>query len=138
MPNAATLLRASVASTLILAGCSDSIGPGDPITALPRELTVINAWVEQNTEGFIDSILDSLDPALVMVLINAIYFDGAWTTRFDPADTRRQPFQQADGSTVDVDMMSLPPQTRNPTTATACSDVPPWRVRQASPIRQRT
>lgn len=70
-------------------------------------LTEINAWVSKSTEGLIDKILDSLDPGMAAVLINAIYFDGAWTTRFDPAETRRQAFQREDGSTVQVDMMNL-------------------------------
>ena len=75
---------------------------GDPAT-----VTAINAWVEEHTNGMIDSIVDSLDPALAVLLVNAIYFDGAWTTQFDPEDTRRQPFTREDGSTVEVDMMSL-------------------------------
>ncbi len=75
---------------------------GDPAT-----LEAINAWVEDRTGGLIDSIVDSLDAALVMLLVNAIYFDGAWTAQFDPADTRRQPFTREDGSTVQVDMMTM-------------------------------
>lgn len=73
----------------------------------PATLAEINAWVDLNTNGFIDKILDSLDPALVMLLINAIYFDGAWTTQFDPADTNSGLFTREDGSTVEVDMMSM-------------------------------
>jgi serpin B len=75
---------------------------GDPAT-----LTDINAWVDESTEGLIDSILDSLDPDLVMLLVNAIYFDGAWTTQFDPDDTRSQSFTRPDDSTVEVDMMTM-------------------------------
>jgi len=73
----------------------------------PATVAAINAWVDEHTDGLIDEIVDSLDPSLVMLLVNAIYFDGAWTTQFDPADTRVRPFTRADGSTVDVDMMSL-------------------------------
>ena len=75
---------------------------GDPAT-----LQEINAWVDEQTEGFIDSILDELDPDMAMLLVNAIYFDGAWTTRFDPNDTAPGPFERADGSSVSVDMMRL-------------------------------
>ncbi|MEX2467505.1 MAG: serpin family protein [Gemmatimonadota bacterium] len=70
-------------------------------------LEEINAWVDEKTEGFIDSILDELDPELAMLLVNAIYFDGAWTTEFDPDDTAPGPFTRADGSTVTVEMMKL-------------------------------
>jgi serine protease inhibitor len=73
----------------------------------PATVDSINAWAADNTDGLIERILDELDPDLVMLLLNAIYFDGSWTTRFDPADTHRQAFTREDGSTVQVDMMSL-------------------------------
>jgi len=73
----------------------------------PATLAAINGWVEEHTDGLIDTIVDQLDPALVMLLVNAIYFDGAWTTQFDAADTRVQPFMRENGSAVTVDMMSL-------------------------------
>lgn len=73
----------------------------------PATLAAINDWVEEHTDGLIDQIVEQLDPALVMLLVNAIYLDGAWTTQFDPADTRVQPFTRENGSTVDVDMMTL-------------------------------
>lgn len=73
----------------------------------PATLAAVNTWVETRTNGTIDSIVDALDPALVMLLVNAIYFEGRWTTEFDPEDTRRQPFMREDGSSVEVDMMSL-------------------------------
>ena len=73
----------------------------------PATLAAINGWVDDRTEGLIEKILDELDPDLAMILLNAIYFDGAWTTRFDPADTRRQSFTRADGTQVEVDMMNM-------------------------------
>jgi serpin B len=73
----------------------------------PATLEAVNDWVSENTEGLIPTILEHIDPSLVMLLINAIYFDGAWTTQFKPSDTRRQAFHREDGSTVEVDMMNL-------------------------------
>ena len=73
----------------------------------PATLKAVNDWVSANTEGLIPTILEHIDPSLVMLLINAIYFDGAWTTQFKAADTRAQAFHRADGSTVDVDMMNM-------------------------------
>lgn len=70
-------------------------------------LKAINDWVKQNTEGLIEKILDELDPEMAAVLVNAIYFDGAWTTRFDEAKTRRAAFRRSDGREVQVDMMNL-------------------------------
>lgn len=73
----------------------------------PATLSAINGWVSDSTEGLIERILDGLDPEMAAILINAIYFDGAWTTQFDPDDTRPHDFRPADGSTVRVDMMNL-------------------------------
>ena len=70
-------------------------------------LQAINDWVKANTEGLIEKILDQLDRNMAAILINAIYFDGAWTTRFDPAKTTRGAFTREDRSTVQVDMMNL-------------------------------
>src|SRR5690606_31443755 len=53
----------------------------------PAAPTAISAWVEQHAEGLIDHIVDRLDPSLVMLLMNAVHFDGTWTTEFDPAKT---------------------------------------------------
>jgi serpin B len=75
---------------------------GDPAT-----LDAINDWVRESTGGLIDSIVDSLAPDLVMLLVNAIYLDAAWTVQFDPEDTYEAPFTRADDSSVLVDMMSL-------------------------------
>lgn len=73
----------------------------------PGTLDAINQWVRDQTDGEIDSILEALDPQLVMLLVNAIYFDGSWTHEFDPADTRDAAFTTEDGSTVTVEMMSI-------------------------------
>jgi len=75
---------------------------GDPAT-----VAAINDWVDDRTHGLIESIVDSLDPALVMLLVNAIYYEAEWTLRFDPADTRPEPFMRDDGTTVTADMMRL-------------------------------
>lgn len=40
-----------------------------------------------------------------MVLINAIYFEGAWTTPFNPERTREMPFRLLEGGTRLVPMM---------------------------------
>jgi serine protease inhibitor len=75
---------------------------GDPAT-----LDEINRWVDEQTEGLIDRILEDLDPELAMLLLNAIYFEGAWTTQFDPDDTAPGTFETIDGGTVSVPMMKL-------------------------------
>ena len=69
---------------------------------------MINQWVEEKTNGKIEEIVDSpLDPDLVTVLINAIYFKGDWKYEFDESQTEDRPFYLKDGSTKDVPLMSL-------------------------------
>jgi serine protease inhibitor len=73
----------------------------------PDAAPTINGWVERNTNGRIDRIIDPPIPAeAVMYLINAIYFMGDWQERFDRADTHDAQFTRADGSTTTVRMMS--------------------------------
>ena len=68
----------------------------------------INEWVKAATQGRIEDIVPPRIPGtIVMNLINAIYFKGSWTLRFDPSDTRAQPFYLDDGSTRTVPLMSL-------------------------------
>lgn len=68
----------------------------------------IDAWVRQNTNERITGIAEELglpDPDVMVVLANAVYFLGEWTTQFDPAATRDGPFRLSDGTTVEVPMM---------------------------------
>lgn len=60
-------------------------------------LAKINGWVNDKTHGKIPSILDEIEPADVMFLINAIYFKGAWRSRFDPAKTQTSTFHAVGG-----------------------------------------
>lgn len=74
--------------------------------ALASTLDAINGWADAATNGMIPTVLDELDPGLVMLLMNAISFDGAWTESFDPTETRSGTFQRAQGGPVEVPMMN--------------------------------
>ncbi|MFH2101793.1 MAG: serpin family protein [Chloroflexota bacterium] len=69
----------------------------------------INDWVSRETNQRIEDLLAEgvLDPATVMVLVNAIYFKAAWQYPFSEPATRPQPFTLLDGTRVDVPMMSF-------------------------------
>ena len=72
----------------------------------PEAADVINAWVMENTNGKIEEIVDKpINAYLIMFLINAIYFKGAWTYQFDEELTKDDWFYLADGSTVSCKMM---------------------------------
>lgn len=66
---------------------------------------VINKWVEDKTNDRIKNLIDHIEPNEVMFLVNAIYFKGDWTYRFDKSKTHDAPFHKIDGSTTSVDMM---------------------------------
>ena len=73
----------------------------------PSAVGTINDWVKRGTNDKIDKIVNSIPDDMVMYLINAIYFKGSWTARFDESRTRDEPFFAADGSQPTVPMMSV-------------------------------
>jgi serine protease inhibitor len=72
----------------------------------PSAASIINAWVEESTDGRIEEIVDNpINPLYVMFLINAIYFKGSWTYRFDQDLTFDDWFYLPDGSQTVCSMM---------------------------------
>lgn len=70
----------------------------------PATVHAINNWCSENTEGKIDGIIDELKPGDVMVLLNALYFNGPWENRFDKSLTEKAVFHGYSKQS-DVDMM---------------------------------
>ena len=78
------------------------------ISRAPSASERINGWVSDATRGRIEDIVPDVIPhEVVMYLLNAIYFKGSWTFRFDPSETRTEPFHLDDGSTRAVPLMTL-------------------------------
>ncbi len=67
----------------------------------------INAWVSGKTSSKIPKFLDKIDPDVICYLINAVYFKGTWTVKFDKKDTKEGDFTLADGSKKKMAMMEL-------------------------------
>ena len=65
----------------------------------------VNTWIEDKTNGLIRDMISSLPDNTVMLLINAIYFKGKWTSEFDADQTKDQPFYLLSGSSADVPTM---------------------------------
>jgi len=59
-----------------------------------QTLDAINQWVSDNTQGMISKVLDkdSFNPSLFSLLLNAIYFKGEWSMKFDAKKTVDEPF----------------------------------------------
>ena len=72
----------------------------------PNTLPTINQWVNTNTNGKIQKILDEINSDAVLFLINAIYFKGTWQTEFDPLRTRDGTFHLATGGEKQIPMMT--------------------------------
>jgi len=68
-----------------------------------QTMDVINQWASDHTEGMIQEVLDeqSFNPNAVSYLLNAIYFKGTWTDKFDKSMTMDEPFNGG----ADVPMM---------------------------------
>ncbi len=71
----------------------------------PQAIATINDWVDTNTNGKIEKIVDRIDPQTLLFLINAIYFKGNWQDEFDKSMTRPGTFHLSDGSEKRVQMM---------------------------------
>jgi serine protease inhibitor len=69
----------------------------------------INAWVNRKTHGKIPTIVNVLNPATVVMLINAMYFLGTWAEEFDPGASHNDWFNLPDGSAAECRMMERPP-----------------------------
>ena len=74
-----------------------------------KTMDVINRWASDHTEKMIEKILDedSFNPEYVSYLLNAIYFKGSWSKKFDKDQTVRQAFYPGGDRPdwIDVDMM---------------------------------
>lgn len=64
----------------------------------PGAKNTINDWVANNTGNKIKNMLSSINPQDVMYLINAVYFKGNWTIKFDKSKTTDAPFQKPSGT----------------------------------------
>ena len=68
----------------------------------PLDLAAINEWVDEATEGTIEEIC--LSPETSFAMIDAIYFKGAWTFKFEAVVDKH--FSLDDGTEISVPMMS--------------------------------
>ena len=74
----------------------------------PASVGIINGWVSEQTRDKIPEIIRGpIDPATVMFLINAIYFNGNWTYRFEHSKTVDVPFHGAEGPQGTVPLMEV-------------------------------
>lgn len=68
----------------------------------------INNWVASQTNDKIQNIVNEniITPNSRLVLVNALYFSGLWSYRFQKFGTQRRPFYLNAVDTIEVDMMN--------------------------------
>jgi len=67
----------------------------------------INKWVSEETNEKIKDLIgpNMIKPLTKLVLVNALYFKGAWLDPFSKTFTRKEEFYTDNGQVVNVDMM---------------------------------
>jgi serine protease inhibitor len=72
----------------------------------PSAAQRVNSWASKETRGKIPKIIDRIDPAELVLLLNAVYFKGQWTHKFDKAKTQQSDFTLDSGSAKQVSRMA--------------------------------
>jgi serpin B len=85
-----------------------NIRQADFRTAAEPARQEINGWVLKQTKDKIANLIPQglLDASTRLVLVNAIYFKGQWTTPFDTNSTREASFRSGGGTEVKARMMN--------------------------------
>ena len=72
-----------------------------------KDTEQINKWCNDNTHGKISKIIESIKPNDVMILLNAIYFNGLWKYPFDKKDNHESNFMNYNKEPKKIEFMSL-------------------------------
>lgn len=70
----------------------------------PKSAGIINNWCSKHTDGMIPRIIDNVEPSAVAYLLNAIYFNGSWTDKFEAKETKLERFR---GYTRDIKKVKM-------------------------------
>jgi serine protease inhibitor len=72
----------------------------------PSAVTRINSWAAKETHDRIPKVIERVEPATLALLLNAVYFKGEWTHKFDKAQTQQRDFTLAGGAVKQVPRMA--------------------------------
>jgi serpin B len=73
----------------------------------PATLDIINSWCDKHTRGTIKEIPLQLSALTRVILANATYFKGDWSTPFEVEDTKPGVFTTSKGEKQTVNMMNI-------------------------------
>ena len=66
----------------------------------------VNNWCSEKTHGRITEILSKLEEEVQMILLNAVYFKGQWSSKFQERSTTKKIFYNLGNEIISVDMMN--------------------------------
>lgn len=72
-------------------------------------VNVINNWVSNHTHGMIQNLVapNSFTPYTLMVLVNAVYFNGGWIHKFPLSQTASAPFYKGSCTNANVEQIQM-------------------------------
>ena len=73
------------------------LAPIEPLVSVEQ----VNNWCSNKTHGKIEKILDELTPDTVMVILNAVYFKGEWSSKFSKYSKRELGTEEINIDTMD-------------------------------------
>jgi serine protease inhibitor len=73
----------------------------------PSSKDKINQWVKLHTKGKIDKIVEQIPSNAALYLINAVYFNGVWQSRFNADATQKRTFHVSPDKQVSADFMTI-------------------------------
>jgi serpin B len=78
------------------------LAPIEPLKSAEQ----VNSWCSNKTHGKIDKIIDQLDPNILMIILNAVYFKGEWISKFKEFATKPLPFYNFGKEEIEIETMS--------------------------------
>ena len=72
-----------------------------------KDAKQVNDWVKEKTNGKISNIIDKIDPLLIMIVLNALYFHDDWKIKFNKTKTKLEPFYLSNGKETKANLMYL-------------------------------
>ncbi|MBP9706310.1 MAG: serpin family protein [Oligoflexales bacterium] len=97
---------------------SDNFGGLTPLTmdvgAPVDTANKINLWISDNTSELINDVIqeDMIDENLLALLVNALYFKGAWKEKFENANTKDATFKATSKAAEGVTEVQVPMMTK--------------------------
>ena len=78
------------------------LAPIEPLVSVEQ----VNDWCNNKTHGKIKKILDELTDDTAMILLNAVYFKGEWSSKFESFLTKKLPFYNFGTKEINVETMT--------------------------------